>query len=95
MIVCVCVCQCVPMPHGSAVDLQRSPFILQMYRLLFTQSSLIFLVIKTLYIKYFPSHFRQTQGLMAPLDCVCECVFMGCEHAGKTEISGVRVCMCE
>lgn len=91
---CACVCQRVPMPHGPAVDLYRSPFIPQIYRPVLTQSSFFLLLIKTLYVQYFPSHFRRSQDHVTSHDCVCVC--MVCEQARRRKISqGDNVCVCE
>lgn len=62
MIVCMCVCVCAPTPHGVAVDFHRSPFILQIYRLIFTQSALFLPVIKKFYIVCLPSHLTGPHG---------------------------------
>lgn len=80
---CVCVCQCVPMPHGPAVDLHRSPFIPQIYRLVFLHSHHPFssLLKPVMYIQY----FRQSQGLMASLDCVCVNVSSRCVSMQERE----------
>lgn len=53
---------CALVPHGPAVDLHRSPFILQIYGPVFTPSSFFLPVDKTLYIQYFPFSLKTLKG---------------------------------
>lgn len=90
---------CALVPHGPAVDLHRSPFILQIYGPLFTPSSFFLPVNKTLYIQYFPLLIEDIKGALWYLLTVGKCSSVLCKQARETLCElyslcgGQRVCL--
>lgn len=91
MIVCVClsvsVCPCLMAQPLISTGLSLFPRFTDSF--LHSHHSFSSLLKPVMYIQY----FRQSQGLMASLDCVCKCVLTVCEHARKRKISGGE-CVC-
>lgn len=93
--VCVCVCLsvCPPCPVAQPLISTGLPLFCRFTDYVFTKSSFFLPVIKTVFMQYLPSHFRQSRGHLTVYRNVYLWYVWACRK--EKNIRKRRLCMCE